>query len=163
MLINGFDDGPLVAGEELVARPGFWAAYLMWLCQPEECEYPPTPKCFGADPADVDAVSKALDNEDSRPVFRIPFGGGHTALVLNRPFEPGTQYLITHPDWGRHGHLTTITGPDATGPGLFRHHPGVAGRARSPVGACRPSAPRTGPGCEKHAGSPPGGRSYCRP
>ncbi|HEY9368302.1 MAG TPA: hypothetical protein VIU94_07615 [Streptomyces sp.] len=39
MLINGYEDSPLVAGEELLALPGFWAAHLMWLCQTEEDEY----------------------------------------------------------------------------------------------------------------------------
>ncbi|MFD7629681.1 hypothetical protein ACFV7Q_27275 [Streptomyces sp. NPDC059851] len=117
MLINGFEGVPLVAGEELVSRPGFWAAYLMWMCCPEEYEGPPTPEWFGADPADADVVSEALVDENNWPVIRIPFGDGHTAVVMNRPYGVGTQYVITHPDWGRHGHLARIGG-DPEGPGL---------------------------------------------
>ncbi|RSS87045.1 hypothetical protein EF903_17895 [Streptomyces sp. WAC05292] len=118
--INGFDDDSLVAGEELVSRRGFWAAYLMWMCYPASwCvpEPPPTPEWFGADSADAYAVHDALTDEDNRPVFRIPFGGGHTAVVVNGSEDRGTHYLITHPDWERHGHLATINGPQA-GPGL---------------------------------------------
>ncbi|MFG2987179.1 hypothetical protein ACGFYQ_39065 [Streptomyces sp. NPDC048258] len=118
MLINGFDDAPLVAGEELVCHPGFWAAHLMWMCDPEEYEGPPTPEWFGADAADADVVSKALVDEDNCPVIRIPFGDGHAAVVINRPHERrgGTQYLVTHPDWGRHGYLARIGAYE--GPGL---------------------------------------------
>ncbi|MEU7729639.1 hypothetical protein AB0B78_31050 [Streptomyces sp. NPDC040724] len=116
-MLNGFDDDPLVAGEELVSHPGFWAAYLMWMCDPEEYEGPPTPEWFAADAADADVVSKALVDEDNWPVIRIPFGGGHAAVVMNRPYDVGTQYLVTHPGWGRHGYLGSIGGcPE--GPGI---------------------------------------------
>ncbi|MEV8533910.1 hypothetical protein [Streptomyces sp. NPDC051211] len=117
MLIDSFDDDPLVAGEELVSHPGFWAAYLMWMCDPEEYEGPPTPEWFGADAADADAVYKALVDEDNWPVIRVPFGDGHTAVVMNRPYDVGTQYLVTHPDWGQHGYLARIDGRPE-GPGI---------------------------------------------
>lgn len=43
MLVEGFENAPLVAGEELLALPGFWAANLMWLSQTEEVSTPPVP------------------------------------------------------------------------------------------------------------------------
>ncbi|MFF0291365.1 hypothetical protein [Streptomyces sp. NPDC005262] len=97
--------------------PGFWAAYLMWLSQTED--YDPVPGWFGVDGADADAACDALSDEDRWPVFRIPFAGGHTALVLGRnvPDDPETEYFITHPEWERHGHLATVGGHQA-GPGL---------------------------------------------
>ncbi|MFD9462538.1 hypothetical protein [Streptomyces sp. NPDC060027] len=117
MLIEGFENAPVVVGEELLALPGFWAAYLMWLSQTEG--YDPVPEWFGVDGADADAAWDALSDEDRWPVFRIPFAGGHTVMVLgcNIPEDPGTEYFITHPGWGRHGHLTTVGGHHA-GPGL---------------------------------------------
>ncbi|MFI9569104.1 hypothetical protein [Streptomyces rishiriensis] len=33
---RGFEDDPLVAGEELRELPGFWAAQLMWLSETQE-------------------------------------------------------------------------------------------------------------------------------
>lgn len=115
--IHGFENAPLVDGEELPALPGFWAAYLLWLSQTEE--YDPVPEWFGADGADTDAAWLALTDEDRWPVFRIPFGGGHTAVVLgcNLPDDPGTEYLVTHPEWDRTGHLASVGGHQA-GPGL---------------------------------------------
>lgn len=117
MLIKGFENAPLTEGEDLLALPGFWAAYLMWLSRTEE--YDPVPEWFGVDGADVDAACDALSDEDRWPVFRIPFAGDHTAVVLgyNLPDDPGTEYFITHPEWGRHGHLATVGGHQA-GPGL---------------------------------------------
>ncbi|MEV6689420.1 hypothetical protein AB0N28_29475 [Streptomyces sp. NPDC051130] len=43
----------------------------------------------------------------------------YTALVLGRnyPEDPETEYFITHCEWGRHGHLATVSGHQA-GPGL---------------------------------------------
>ncbi|MEV5972240.1 hypothetical protein [Streptomyces sp. NPDC051921] len=117
MLIEGYEDAPVAAGEGLLELPGFWAAYLMWLSQTED--YDPVPEWFGVDGADADAACEALCDEARWPVFRIPFAGGHTAVVLGRNFpdDPETEYLITHSEWGRHGHLATVSGHQA-GPGL---------------------------------------------
>ncbi|MFF7213774.1 hypothetical protein ACFZAU_25085 [Streptomyces sp. NPDC008238] len=117
MLIDGFEKAPVVAGEELLALPGFWAAYLLWLSQTED--YDPELSYFNVDGADADAAYDALNDEDRWPVFRIPFTGGHTATVLgvNIPDDPGTEYFITHPAWGRRGHLASVGGHHA-GPGL---------------------------------------------
>ncbi|WP_277622446.1 hypothetical protein [Streptomyces sp. CB03238] len=37
MLIKGYDDGPLVAGEPLLTRPGFWSNYLLGLVRAIMC------------------------------------------------------------------------------------------------------------------------------
>ncbi|WP_256123069.1 hypothetical protein [Streptomyces sp. LUP47B] len=117
MLIDGYDDAPLVAGEELLSLPGYWAAYLMWLCETEDDE--PDPAWFGADEADADAAYEGLANQERWPVFRIPFSEGHSAVVLARNLadDAGTEYLVTHPSWDRLGHLATLDGHQA-GPGL---------------------------------------------
>ncbi|WP_405914755.1 hypothetical protein [Streptomyces sp. NBC_00728] len=84
MLIDGYEDAPLVAGEELLSLPGFWAAYLMWLCETEEDE--PDPAWFGVDGADADAAYEALAEAERWPVFRIPFGEGHTSGTRRHRF-----------------------------------------------------------------------------
>ncbi|MBC6458500.1 hypothetical protein [Actinomadura sp. HBU206391] len=119
MLINGYDDDSLVAGEHLLSHPGFWAAYLMWLTGKDDEFEKPDEEWFGADAADAGAAYEALNDEENWPVFRVPFGGGHTAVVVQRNFPDdwGTEYFITHPDWGRLGYLATIDGHQA-GPGL---------------------------------------------
>ncbi|GHF87025.1 hypothetical protein GCM10018790_75680 [Kitasatospora xanthocidica] len=118
MLIDGYEDDPLVAGEELISRPGFWAAYLMWMCGADEAG-DPAPEWFGADAADADAACEALMDEEAWPVFRVPFSGGHSAVVVGRNFpdDRGTEYFVTHPGWGRRGYLATVDGHQA-GPGL---------------------------------------------
>jgi len=143
VLIDGFEDAPLVAGEELLSLPGFWAAYLMWLCETEEDE--PDPAWFGVDEADVDAAYEALADAERWPVFRIPFGEDHTAVVLARNLadDAGTEYLVTHPSWGRLGHLATLDGHQA-GPGLsWRELIHIAVR---PIKPPQESTPRT-PAC----------------
>ncbi|MBT2546050.1 hypothetical protein J7E99_36650 [Streptomyces sp. ISL-44] len=119
-MIDGYDDAPLVPGEELVGLPGFWAVSLIWLCGAGDEDGEPEFEWFGADEADVDAACEALMGEERWPAFRIPFGDGHTALVVSRncPDDPGTEYLVSHPDWdGRHGYFASI-GPHQAGPGL---------------------------------------------
>jgi hypothetical protein len=119
VLIDGYDDDPLVPGEGLVGLAGFWAAYLMWLCERDEDDGDPAAEWFGADAAETDAADEALTDEENWPAFRIPFGDGHTAVVVARNFpgDWGMEYFVTHPDWGRHGYLATIDGHQA-GPGL---------------------------------------------
>ncbi|MEU1211234.1 hypothetical protein ACFYSH_32935 [Streptomyces sp. NPDC005791] len=117
MLIDGYENAPLVAGDDLLDLPGFWAAHLLWMCRTEEGD--PDPTWFGVDEADTDAAHEALTDAQRWPVFRIPFADGHSAMVLGRNFpdDPGTEYFVTHPEWGRHGHLATADGHQA-GPGL---------------------------------------------
>ncbi|WP_086822701.1 hypothetical protein [Streptomyces sp. NRRL B-24572] len=117
MLIDGYENDPLVAAEELLLLPGFWAAYLLWMCQTEEND--PDPLWFGADEADTDAAYEALTDEERWPVFRIPFADNHSVVIVGRNFteDLGTEYFVSHPEWDRHGYLATIDGHQA-GPGL---------------------------------------------
>ncbi|GAA4884117.1 hypothetical protein [Kitasatospora terrestris] len=98
MLIDGHDDDPLVPGEALLALPGFWAAHLLWLCETEDGD-DPAPEWFGVDAADADAAYGALTDVERWPVFRIPLGGGHSAVVVGRnvPEDEGTEYVVSHP------------------------------------------------------------------
>ncbi|MFC9492563.1 suppressor of fused domain protein [Streptomyces hydrogenans] len=92
MLIEGYESAPLVAGDELTGLPGFWAAYLLWMCRTEE--NPPEPSWFGADEADTDAAYEALADETRWPVFRIPFYAHHLdvehSLPIGEPWLPGS-------------------------------------------------------------------------
>ncbi|GGW91228.1 hypothetical protein [Streptomyces chryseus] len=106
----------LVAAEELAEDPAFWLAHL-WRTAREPQE---TAERFGTDTADLDAVLDRLSDEARPwPVLRVPFAGGHTAVVVYRNFpdESGIDFFVHHPDWGRTGHLGSFDGHDA-GPGL---------------------------------------------
>ncbi|GAA2776894.1 hypothetical protein [Streptomyces showdoensis] len=117
MLIDGYEDAPLTTREDLLSLPGFWPAYLLWLCRTGDEE--PRPGWFGADEADTDAAIEALTDGERWPVFRIPFGAGHSVVVVGRNLadDTGTDYFVTHGEWERHGHLASVDGHHA-GPGL---------------------------------------------
>ncbi|WP_037627879.1 hypothetical protein [Streptomyces aureus] len=98
MLIKGYDDGPLVAGESLPARPGFWSNYLMMCCDGASATRP-VPEWFGDDGADTDALSEVLFDPERWPVFRVPAEDGPGAVVIYRNLvgDYGIDYLLTHP------------------------------------------------------------------
>ncbi|MFJ5952247.1 hypothetical protein [Streptomyces noursei] len=99
MLIKGYDFGPLVPGESLLARPGFWSNYLLSMCSDGGCAERPTPEWFGEDGADTDALSEILFDPERWPVFRVPADNGPGAMVVYRNLDGdyGTDYLLTHP------------------------------------------------------------------
>ncbi|MFD7260478.1 hypothetical protein [Streptomyces sp. NPDC059874] len=99
MLIPGYDDGPLVAGEPLPARPGFWSNHLMALCEDGTCVERPVPEWFGDDGADADALSETLFDPERWPVFRVPAADGPGVVVIYRNLvgDYGIDYLLTHP------------------------------------------------------------------
>ncbi len=99
MLIKGYDVGPLVAGESLPARPGFWSNYLLSMCSAGRCAERPVPEWFGEDGADADALSEVLFDPERWPVFRVPAEDGPGAVVVYRNLDGdyGTDYLLTHP------------------------------------------------------------------
>ncbi|GAA2245391.1 MULTISPECIES: hypothetical protein [Kitasatospora] len=117
MLIAGHENDPLIPGEELLALPGFWAAYLLWLAEGEDFE--PEPALFGADGADADAAYGRLSDPAAWPVIRLPMQHGHSILIVHRNFteDAGTDYYVAHPDWDRPRSLASIEGHFA-GPGL---------------------------------------------
>ncbi|MFC8825889.1 hypothetical protein ACFT9I_11090 [Streptomyces sp. NPDC057137] len=117
MLIKGYDDGPLVAGESLLARLGFWSNYLLAMCIDGACAERPAPEWFGDDGADADAMSEVLFDPEHWPAFRLPAEDGPGAVVICRNLvgDYGTDYLLTPPDRsyaqqiaGREGDLSGI-------------------------------------------------------
>jgi hypothetical protein len=119
MLIRGYEYGPLVPGEALLDRRGLWANHLLGLCRPDSEGSRPGPEWFGDDGADTDAMSEVLMDDQRWPVFRIPFDGGHSILVVYRNLvgDYGVDYLLNHPDWTRPEALASFDG-DWSGPGL---------------------------------------------
>ncbi|MEY9934826.1 hypothetical protein ABH926_009497 [Catenulispora sp. GP43] len=113
------DEGPVVLGDELLELPGFWAAYLLWLCGTQDDVDVPRPALFGADEADCDAAYERLHSFERWPLFRIPFADGHSVSVLGRNFEDdeGLDFHVTHPEWDTRRRLAGIEGHWA-GPGL---------------------------------------------
>lgn len=99
MLIMGYDGGPLVAGESLLARPGFWSNYLMAMSGGGSSAAHADPECFGDDGADTDALSEVLLDPERWPVFRVPAEDGPGAVVIYRNLigDYGIDYLLTHP------------------------------------------------------------------
>ncbi|MGW6979255.1 hypothetical protein ACWGE1_07390 [Streptomyces sp. NPDC054932] len=99
MLIKGYDADALVAGEPLLARPGFWSNYLLAMCSDGGCAERPVPEWFGDDGADADALSEVLFDPERWPVFRLPAETGPGAVVIYRNLDGdyGTDYLLTHP------------------------------------------------------------------
>ncbi|MEV6973175.1 hypothetical protein [Kitasatospora sp. NPDC093806] len=89
------------------------------MCRFAPGEDRPAPEWFGDDGADTDALSEVLLDDRSWPVFRVPFQGGHSAVVVYRNLagDCGIDYLLTHPDWHRAADLSGYEG-DWYGPGL---------------------------------------------
>ncbi|MGW1930023.1 hypothetical protein [Streptomyces sp. NPDC001919] len=119
MLIKGYDAGPLVAGESLLARRGFWSNYLLAMCSDGGCAERPVPEWFGEDGADTDALSEVLFDPESWPVFRVPAENGPGAVVIYRNLDGdyGTDYLLTHPG-GSHAEQIASWDGDFSGTGL---------------------------------------------
>lgn len=118
MLIKGYDDGPLVAGESLLPRPGFWSNYLMAICGNEPgASY--VPEWFGDDGADADDLSEVLFDPERWPVFRAPAQGGPGVVVIYRNLlgDYGIDYLLTHPGRSHAQHVASWEG-DLSGTGL---------------------------------------------
>ncbi|MFF8414634.1 hypothetical protein [Streptomyces omiyaensis] len=103
MLIEGYDADPVVPGEPLLLRPGFWSNHLLAVCGEGECAGRPVPEWFGEDGADADVLSEVLFDPGRWPVFRVPAADGPGAVVVYRNLdgEYGTDYLLTHPDGSR--------------------------------------------------------------
>ncbi|MGW4285495.1 hypothetical protein ACWEIK_00950 [Streptomyces sp. NPDC004673] len=99
MLIKGYDVGPLVAGESLLARSGFWSNYLLAMCSDGGCAERPVPEWFGEDGADADLLSEVLFDSERWPVFRVPAEDGPGVVVIFRNLDGdyGTDYLLTRP------------------------------------------------------------------
>ncbi|MFJ5220468.1 hypothetical protein ACIP98_38015 [Streptomyces sp. NPDC088354] len=122
MLIEGYDDGPLVAGESLLARPGFWSNYLLAMCSDGSSAARPVPEWFGDDGADTDALSEILFDPERWPVFRVPAADCPGAVVIYRNLvgDYGIDYLFTHPGRSYAQQIASWEG-DLSGTGLTWH------------------------------------------
>ncbi|WP_245234558.1 hypothetical protein [Streptomyces flavochromogenes] len=95
----GYDDEFLVAGEALLARPGFWSNHLLGTGGEGSSTALPVPEWFGDDGADADALSEVLLDPERWPVFRVPTEDGPGVVVVYRNMvgEYGIDYLLTRP------------------------------------------------------------------
>lgn len=114
--IPEYEDTDLVAAEGLLREPAFWFFHLMATLGDLDAD----PEEYGVDAAAYEAMTERLGDADQPwPVIRVPFGGGHTALVVyaNYEDENDIEFRVRHPAWGRVGYLADF-GPECTGPGL---------------------------------------------
>ncbi|WP_405900211.1 hypothetical protein OG242_24595 [Streptomyces sp. NBC_00727] len=97
MLTEGYDACPLVPGESLMARPGFWSTHLLAMCADGGCTEQPVPEWFGGDGADCDALSEILFDPEHWPVFRVPTEDGSGVVVVYRNLDGdyGTDYVLS--------------------------------------------------------------------
>jgi len=110
------DDAELVPSEDLGGDPAFWFAHLVLTLG----DHPSTdPEEYGVAASAYDTMVDRLgDHFHPWPVFRVPFGGGHTILVIYSHFDAyEIEFVVRHPDWGRLGYLGDF-GPEPRGPGL---------------------------------------------
>lgn len=99
MLIKGYGHGPVVAGESLVERRGFWANHLLTMCGDGACAERADPEWFGGDGADVDALAEILFGPGNWPVFRVSVPDGQpcpgvVVVYRNLVDEFGVDYLV---------------------------------------------------------------------
>ncbi|APS20569.1 hypothetical protein ACIQEY_33170 [Streptomyces parvus] len=105
MLIEGYGHGPVVAGESLVGRRGFWASHLLAMCADGTCAGQADPEWFGGDGADADALAEVLFDPEQWLVFRVPVPDGHpvpgvVVVYRNLVDEFGVDYLPGAPGTG---------------------------------------------------------------
>ncbi|KDN88072.1 hypothetical protein [Kitasatospora cheerisanensis] len=87
MLIKGYDLGPLVEGEWLLDRAGFWPNHLLTMCRFTPGEERPEPEWFGADGADTDALPPDAPARLTAALTTIgaPATSAHHLLRAGRP------------------------------------------------------------------------------
>ncbi|MEV8005324.1 hypothetical protein AB0P10_21940 [Streptomyces parvus] len=105
MLIEGYGHGPVVAGESLLGRRGFWTNHLLALCGDGTCAGRADPEWFGGDGGDADALAELLFDPEQWPVFRVLVPDGHPAsgvvvVYRNLVDEFGVDYLPGGPTTG---------------------------------------------------------------
>ncbi|MGW3691943.1 hypothetical protein [Streptomyces sp. NPDC005125] len=136
----------MVAGESLLARPGFWSNYLMAMCGDGSSAARPVPEWFGDDGADTDALSEVLFDPERWPAFRVPAEDGPGAVVIYRNLvgDYGIDYLLTHPGRSHAQQIANWEG-DLSGTGLTWHE--LVRLADSPSPAAEVSRTRPPASC----------------
>lgn len=100
--IPGYDGGPLTHRPELLDEHLFWLGHLYSCAQSEEGEEDEE-LLFGADYDAAGDFHSRLHERADWPAFTVPLAAGHRLHIVYRTFEddPGTDYLLHHPDWDR--------------------------------------------------------------
>ncbi|MEU4173402.1 hypothetical protein AB0F46_42125 [Streptomyces sp. NPDC026665] len=112
--IPGYDGGPRAYLPELLDEPLFWLGHLHSCVQSEEAEE----LLFGADYDAAEDFHRQLSGRAVWPTFTIPVTAGRLHIVYrNDEEDPGTDYLLHHPDWDRAELLAQDDG-HFMGPGL---------------------------------------------
>ncbi|MFE3186044.1 hypothetical protein ACFXKR_35025 [Streptomyces violascens] len=113
--IPGYDGGPLTYQAGLLDEPLFWLGHLSSCVQSEETEE----LLFGADHEAAGDFQQRLWERAQWPAFTVPLATDHRLHVVYRTFadDPGTDYLIHHPDWHQAELLARDDG-HFMGPGL---------------------------------------------
>ncbi|MFS8095631.1 hypothetical protein LFM09_00670 [Lentzea alba] len=128
-MIPGFENDPLVEGDEYLDRPLFWPSHLgSWLRDEKAQEL-----AFGADWEAAEELHAELGSADRWPVFSVPVFSGCVIRVIYRNFEgdAGVDYVLHDPAAGEALLLASDEG-SFRGPGLsWRELDGVATDARS--------------------------------
>src|SRR5438445_3444614 len=98
-VLPGYDGGPYTHRPDWLAEPMFWLAHLYSCVQSEQAEE----LFFGADYEAAVRVYSSIHEAADWPVFTLPVASGHRIHVVYRTSQddPGTDYLLHHPDWER--------------------------------------------------------------
>lgn len=141
MIIDGYEDCPLVDGIPLLSDPLFWPTYFsdtMASGEPARVA-----EAFRVDEAAcVDYYRRRLVNRDAWPVFRIGLRDGHDVYVIYRnvPDDKTTEFVLCQPGGGHLLQLANIGGHEFR-PGLsWGELATVANRPGAAPGVAEPDA-----------------------
>lgn len=113
--IPGYGEGPFTHRPGLLDEPLFWLDHISSCARTEEAEE----LLFGADFEAAEEFHRDLYDAADWPVFTVPLRTGHRLHVVQRTLrdDPGTDYLLHHPDWDGAAVLASDEG-HFIGPGL---------------------------------------------
>jgi hypothetical protein len=114
--IPGYDGGPLTHRPELLDERLFWLGHLSSCAQSSEDAQE---LLLGADYDAAGDFQAVLYKRADWPTFTVPLAAGHRLHVVLRTFEdePGTDYLLHHPD-GEWAELLAVDDGHFMGPAL---------------------------------------------
>ncbi len=113
--IPGYGEGLLTRQDGLLDEP------LFWLCHLSSCAHGNAAEelLFGADYDAASTFQRRMWQSTKWPTFTVPLAGDHRLHVVHRTLadDPGTDYLLHHPDWEQAELLARDDG-HFMGPGL---------------------------------------------